>query len=656
MPLAIASPGSITQWIAVCKCQSLSPGDEHTESEDSLPICGSCGKRISAGRAGSFTQWIFRTDLCACQVPAEMRPAAPAADQKPDDGSSVMEEELDPDEIEVESDRFPLDRYKPLQVLGKGALGTVYKCRDRQLNKLVAVKILQHITGAQLRQFQAEAREMSRLNHPGIVSVMDFGVTAGETPYMVLEYVESRTLASLLDERGHLELAEVCEIFSRIADALAHTHEKGIFHRDLKPGNILLSGNDIRIIDFTVTMPGQDAGSFDPAGIVCTPAYMAPDQFAGHSFDARSDIYSLGCMLFEALAGNLPYQGDTPIEVLSRHAAAEIPSLADFRPDLEEEPSARMEEIIRCCLAKDPEDRFDHVGELAAALQELAQTVTEGRTAPGANPGSPPAPVLKIVALSVMVIALLTGSVVFLTSVFLTKSGEKSGHDEKAPQALKPVDDLDGLDVRADWSAGDEVYSVGADNNTGAKFLRSTPAGLVAYKAASDELTDKDLQELADKDDLNILSLAGCAAMTGEGLCLLEGKPLTQLEIEWLHLSDEGLDCLTRLKSIQVLNASHIEMTPERIARLEELPSLTVLHLVACNMDAERVRALTKLRSLRTVTLDHNWKLKVEDLKPLNAMRLKVSAGSCPEITSLVRLKKALPDCYIEAGEYPSLE
>jgi len=656
MPLAISSPGSITQWIAVCKCQSLSPGDESTASEDALPICSSCGKRISAGRAGSFTQWIFRTDLCACQVPAEMRQAAPETDDKPD-VYSLPEEELDPDELEVEPDRFPLDRYKPLQVLGKGALGTVYKCRDRQLNKLVAVKILQHITGAQLRQFQAEAKEMSRLNHPGIVSVMDFGVTAGETPYMVMEYVESRTLASLLEEGGHLELAEVCEIFARIADALAHTHEKGIFHRDLKPGNILLSGNDIRIIDFTVAMAGQDAESFDPAGIVCTPAYMAPDQFAGHAFDGRSDIYSLGCMLFEVLTGNPPYQGETPIEVLSRHATAEIPSLGGFRPDLEDEPSERMDEVIRRCLEKDPEDRFDHVGELASALQELAQTVTEGsrspaaKTAPRTNPGNPPSPALKILALSVIVIALLTGSAVFLIRV-----GEESEHKEKAFAARKPAADLDGLDVRADWSAGDEVYSVGADNKTGERFLRSTPAGLVAYKASSDELTDKDLEELADKEDLNILSLAGCAKMTGEGLCLLEGKPLTQLEIEWLHLSEEGLDCLTRLKSIQVLNASHIEMTPERIARLEELPSLTVLHLVACNMDAERVRALTKLKSLKTVTLDHNWKLRVEDLKPLNVMRLKVSAGSCPEITSILRLRKALPDCYIEAGEYPSLE
>lgn len=654
MPLAISSPGSITQWIAVCKCQSLSPTGESTASEDSLPICSTCGKRISAGRAGSFTQWIFRTDLCACQVPVEMRPAAPETLVDADDTITVipvMEEELDPDEIEVETDRFPLERYKPLQVLGKGALGTVYKCRDRQLNKLVAVKILQHLTGAQLRQFQAEAKEMSRLNHPGIVSVMDFGVTTGETPYMVMEYVESRTLASLLEERGHLELAEVCEIFARIADALAHTHEKGIFHRDLKPGNILLSGSDIRIIDFTVAMPGQGAESFDPAGVVCTPAYMAPDQFAGHAFDARSDIYSLGCMLFETLTGSPPYRGDTPIEVLSQHATAPVPSLLQARPDLDEEPVELMEDIIQRCLAKNPEERFADVGELAVALHELAQTVTEGIRKPDArvtSKGSSPSPVLKIVALSTLVIALLTGS-----AVFLMQGGEISEHKKKAPPVRKP---LDGLDVRADWSAGDEIYSVGNISKTGQKFMRTGLGGLVAYRAASDELTDDDLRELAKKNDLNVLSLAGCTRMTGEGLCLLEGKPLVQLEIEWVHLSDEGLDCLTSLKSLQVLNASHIEMTPEYIARLEALPSLTVLHLVACNMDAERVRAITKLKSLKTVTLDHNWKLTVEDLKPLNPMKLKVSAGSCPEITSILKLKKALPDCHIEAGEYPSLE
>jgi len=340
---------------------------------EQVELCSKCKKRISGGRAGSFTQWVFRSDLCNCDVPEAMRPSL---DVVPLEAPLTIEEE---EELKMEGEPpFPLERYKPLMELGKGASGHVYLCIDRLLEKEVAIKCLWAVTPEQLMGFQREAKATSLLNHPGVVSVLDFGGTAGGAPYMVMEYVKGTSLFDYVEEHGPLPIEVALHVVKRVASALAHAHERGVYHRDVKSSNILLLGDntelpEVRIIDFGVA--GVKHAINAPAGtqgdtIVGTPAYMSPDQAQGLEYDQRSEIYSLGCVMFEALSGRPPFYSETALETISKHAHEAVPLLADRAPD-QRVFALELEAIVRRCLEKSPKDRYRSMTELIDAIYDL---------------------------------------------------------------------------------------------------------------------------------------------------------------------------------------------------------------------------------------------------------------------------------------------
>ncbi len=366
-PKSVGNKASLTQWIVACNCVEGAPDAPATEPVD---ICNKCKKRISGGRAGSFTQWVFRSDLCNCEVPEAMRPSFDVAPQE-------QFESIEEDELQLEGEPpFPLDRYKPLLELGKGTSGHVYLCRDRLLEKRVAIKCLWAVTPEQLIGFQREAKATSLLSHPGVVSVLDFGGTAGGAPYMVMEYVEGTSVFDYVSEHGPLPVDVALRVFRGVAEALQHAHEKGVFHRDVKSANILLIDNstkipDVRIIDFGVAGVKQamHAPGYQGDTIVGTPAYMSPDQAQGLPYDQRSEIYSLGCVMYETLTGSPPFYSDTALETISKHAHVPAPTLADS--DCDRVFSPALEAVVACCLEKDPAARFQSMKQLIDALQDL---------------------------------------------------------------------------------------------------------------------------------------------------------------------------------------------------------------------------------------------------------------------------------------------
>lgn len=359
---------SFTQWIldqASCACD-LEPLNASVSSVPATEFCKNCGKAVDGGRQGSMTQWIFRDVTCKCGQSVKPVPVA---------ATTVVEEDVeteDEEELALDKTRFPVERYKPLKELGVGGSGTVYLCRDRILQKKVAVKTLHQLTAEQLINFQTEARATSKLNHPGILSLIDFGPTESGTPYMVLEYFPGMTLEHYLNEHGVLSPDEFSHVFEQISSALSNAHANGIFHRDLKPSNILVrfEGDklQVKLIDFGVakvkqeTMPTITMQGNTLAG---TPAYMAPDMVQGGRFDARSEIYSLGCVLFECLTGRPPFQGTTSLEVLGKHVSMPTPTLADASDD--EFPTA-LEELVSACLAKNPDDRIQTMDDFRACV------------------------------------------------------------------------------------------------------------------------------------------------------------------------------------------------------------------------------------------------------------------------------------------------
>ncbi|MDQ6620449.1 MAG: protein kinase [Pseudomonadota bacterium] len=272
-----------------------------------------------------------------------------------------------------------LGRYQIREVVGEGAMATVYKAYDPDINRTLAVKLLK----AQLRgddeyhtRFVREAKGAGILSHPNIVTVFDVGEDNNH-PYIAMELVEGPTLANFLRERRALSTAEIVQIGIELTRALDYAHRKGIIHRDVKPGNIMLAGEShtVKVADFGICrIEDNEATQQTQVGnLVGTPHYMSPEQVVGEKVDARSDLFSAGVVLYQLLTGALPFEGDTLISVAYKITKAEPAPIDKLRPDL---PHS-LRRIIERALKKQPEKRFQSGQEFAAALSGVATELAE---------------------------------------------------------------------------------------------------------------------------------------------------------------------------------------------------------------------------------------------------------------------------------------
>jgi pimeloyl-ACP methyl ester carboxylesterase len=263
-------------------------------------------------------------------------------------------------------------RYRIEGELGRGGMATVYRATDLRHDRPVAIKVLKpelcELIGAD--RFLREIRLTARLDHPHIVSLLDSGEVGGLF-YSVMPFVDGESLRDRLDRVGQLKIQDAVEIAREVANALHFAHRSGIVHRDIKPANILLSDGHARVADFGIArvVTAAEGDALTKTGMaVGTPAYMSPEQGAGQrDLDGRTDIYSLGCVLYEMLAGQTPFAGSTPRQVLARHALDPPPPLRTVRDTVPE----ALENIIATALAKTPTDRYGTAGEFEAALADL---------------------------------------------------------------------------------------------------------------------------------------------------------------------------------------------------------------------------------------------------------------------------------------------
>ena len=305
-------------------------------------------------------------------------PTEPTTTSEPDPDSD--------DETDARIGQLVDGRYKILSAMASGSMGAVYKAEREPIGKIVALKFL-HSSFAKDTEFQTrfdrETRVMSKLAHPNCVSVVDFGVWEG-APYIAMEYVTGTTLRAMID-KGPLPVGRALVLARQIAAGLAHAHAQGIVHRDVKPANIMISdevgtGDHVRILDFGLARlrgnVGRDATQINV--VVGTPNYMAPEQtIGGGTIDARTDIYAVGVVLFEMIAGERPFNAKDTMALLGMHRAAPTPKLAD-RMNLmagAEIPDG-VQEVIDRAMAKSPDDRFQSAIELADAIEELVGSRT----------------------------------------------------------------------------------------------------------------------------------------------------------------------------------------------------------------------------------------------------------------------------------------
>lgn len=266
---------------------------------------------------------------------------------------------------------YTLGPYRVEGHLGQGGMATVYKAYQPTLDRYVAIKVLPahraHEPGF-ARRFAREARAAARLTHPHILPVYDFG-QEGDLLYIVMQYVEGRTLKEMLGQP--MDLQTIADIISQVARALDYAHQRGVIHRDVKPSNVLIDENGWALLaDFGLARMMESSEQLTASGEgIGTPAYMSPEQGQGLKVDARTDVYSLGVMLYEMLTGRVPYEAETPMGVILKHISEPLPSPRSLRPDLPE----AVEQVVLKAMAKKPGDRYASAGEMARALTEALE-------------------------------------------------------------------------------------------------------------------------------------------------------------------------------------------------------------------------------------------------------------------------------------------
>lgn len=579
-----AVAGSLTQWLFsanACECDFLKLAaeiDHHDFEKERL--CAVCGKRTNEGRKGSLTQWVFRADTCSCG-----REELSAANFSPARLPLVISYKrlpaFVPDEALTAQLGFSNDRYVAIELLGRGTGAQVYKCWDKTLNKFVAIKRLTTtgLNDQEIIRFQEEARSTSSLSHSSIVRVLDFGQNRNGQPFMVMEFIDGKSLDVLIEDNGPMPSGVLALIFISICAGMHHAHQSGVFHRDLKSANIMipLGGAAVplgKVIDFGVAAMHKsgEEGLFQGHAIAGTPGYMSPDQLRGETFDRRSDIYSLGCTMFEALTGRVPFKGATTIDVFSQHANATPPYLVDVRPDIEF--SEMLENIVAKTLSKQKSDRYQSMLELKAALEEFLEdhgstpSESHGDTRIGIVTPKKSLPWMYIaVALIAISIAVVGWKQLLEPESKGNTTHSKKKKNERVSKAPALIDEF-------------------ADN---------------VFHLESTEMSDEKLKELPrETEELDLVA----SDVTDEGIRYLVGLPLKELRLDATKITDEGLKDVAKVKSLRKLNVGENPLiTGVGLKYLEALPHLDFLSLNATAMRDDDLKSLSQMTQLTQLSV-----------------------------------------------------
>ncbi len=390
-----AEVGSITSYFfehKYCQCERRKQKDLRLSHDVTAPgksgrICLNCGKsRPEDQKAGSFTAFLFKELRCQCS-----RPKFAAVQNKRTQVADRIQQKRQIARSKIQNLRggsgsIPIGpgtiiggTFKIISTIGEGGMGTVYLAQHRTLPQKFALKILaQSLVSEQYWQrFQAEAKTLAALKHPNLVNVFDLGIHEKSIFYYSMDYLEGRNLEDILADDGPQTLERTIEIFLAVLDGLAYAHRNGIVHRDIKPANIFIcnkgtNGAEVKILDFGIAklVKGDNAGQELTAvgEIFGSPYYMSPEQCMGNAVDASSDIYSVGCSLFETLTGFVPFEADTSLKIALMHEEDTPPLLSDV---ISHQLPTSVDTVIAKCLAKLPRDRYQSAKELAIDLERI---------------------------------------------------------------------------------------------------------------------------------------------------------------------------------------------------------------------------------------------------------------------------------------------
>jgi serine/threonine protein kinase len=566
-------------------------------------------------------------------------------------------------------------KYVFLEEIGSGGMGVVYKARQSLLNRTVAIKTLhiERLSKERILRFQREAEAASRLSHPNLVSVHDFGLTEHGRPYMVMDYLEGILLSELLKTKGSLSLAQAEPILSQICSGLAYAHDHGVIHRDLKPSNVMVSSADsdspsIKIFDFGIAkiLDEKNNPTLTQSGdIMGSPNYMSPEQITGSPLDRRSDIYSLGCMMFELLTGVTPFVGRTSMEAALKQVNEDPVTLHDaslgqiFPPELEK--------AVSKTLAKDPEQRYQSVAQLQLDLSKAMKAPVPEFFTPLETPITPARKrQMNARALAVMLSMVAIGALSAYSFISTTKhlpvakphaadesisavmnnhgnakiSGQDHVPDSKASNSgsMDAVNDPSEAIIKA--VTDDRVYHdeyamkpkyqdalfVGQTISLKAFRERAVlPPYVNELRCVEDDMNDEYLAMVKDKP-LKLLSLR-YTLVTNRGLACLHVPTLTMLKLEGQKVTDDGIANLSKLRNLKKMSLFNNSITDVGVSRLRIFKQLHYL-MLGKNLEVtdQGLHYLVSL-PLDTIWLDfdqitNNGLRQLADIKTLRVLNL----------------------------------
>jgi len=315
------------------------------------------------------------------------------------------------------------------KLIGEGGMGEVYLARHSTLDRQAAVKVLSGRFSSDhewLVRFRREAKILARLDHPNAVRVYDYGQAHGRE-YLVMEYIDGNDLSQVLKKRGKMRVSDALAITKRVCNALAEAHALGVVHRDIKPGNILITREKVKVVDFGLSRAlAAEHNTTQPGRILGTPNYMSPEQCLGQPIDARCDLYSLGATLYHMLSGELPHSAEMPLAVLRMHSDEKVLP----KPLTEHDPTipAAVEALVRKLMSKRPEGRYATAREAAVAIDQILRSVRSGDSVRMARPKAGTVPWLLYICVAAAVVVGL------FMAVWLNRAAP-----EEAPEPKKPV-------------------------------------------------------------------------------------------------------------------------------------------------------------------------------------------------------------------------
>jgi eukaryotic-like serine/threonine-protein kinase len=356
------------------------------------------------------------------------------------------------------------DRYLLQEPIASGGMATVWRATDEVLGRPVAVKILHdHLARDQdlLERFRLEAVAAARLSHPAVVRVFDTGVDE-EVCYIVMELFEGQTFSDVIDERGPLPPTEAADLVGQALQGLGHAHSEGVIHRDVKPSNILVHPDaGVKVTDFGIAKAAFAGGDLTTTGnLLGTARYLAPEQVGGGEVDARTDLYSMGIVLYEALTGRTPFQAESHLATASMRLTKEPAPPGTLRPGL----PRPVETVVLTALARDPNERYQSADEMCSALERAAPSPVLPSTPPRPSPGRRPVPTRPsffrswmLVPLVLLVLGAVAVAGVFLFDDLLAGGGPEQGAGSEAPVRPLRIDDASDFDPAGDGSEHPEL-------------------------------------------------------------------------------------------------------------------------------------------------------------------------------------------------------